>query len=111
MVQYRVGRGSDRPGGPARRGLTRGKAAGVTHVRPRGRLDVGQQLSQVVPVVVNPLVQEIAHPEMADLRVEASAREIAGLEPGNEGAAVPAERVELGGERLARALAVAPGPG
>jgi hypothetical protein len=80
-------------------------------VRPGGRLDVGQQLAQVVAIVMNPLVQEVAHSQVADLRMEASTREIADLELGNEGDAISAERLELGDERRPRTLAVASGPG
>jgi len=57
-------------------------------VRPGGRLDVREELAQVVAVVMDPLVDEVADPQVADLRVEASPREVVDLEPGNEGDAV-----------------------
>src|SRR4029077_17489217 len=65
-----------RAGGEA--GLGRRETASVAHMRPGGRLSVGEHLAQVVPIMVNPLVEQLVHPKPADLWMPAPALQIGG---------------------------------
>src|SRR5262245_39562630 len=75
--------------------LLAGKLLTVPHVGPGIGLDVGEDLLEMVPIVVNPLVEEIAHAQVADRGMLAAAPEIAGAEPADEGHAVLAQRREF----------------
>ena len=88
--------------------LTRGEAAGVAHVGPRERLDVGEQLTEMIPVMVDPLVEQVADGQKPDLRVVAPALEVGGAEAGDQGDAVPAEPGELVNERIRGLLKLPP---
>src|SRR5215469_14009608 len=65
---------------PAAEASGEGEALRVAHLRPHVRLHVGEDLADVVPIVVHPLVQHIAHAEIADLRVPSTALEGARVE-------------------------------
>jgi hypothetical protein len=77
-------------------------------MRPSGRLGVGEHLAQVVPIVVNPLVEQLVHPKPADLWMPAAALQIGGAKPGDQAGAVATQCVELGDQRRGWTLAVVP---
>src|SRR5262249_11214772 len=87
-----------------------GEALGVAHVGPDERLDVGQDLPEMVPVVVHPLVEEIADPQVPDARMLAAPAEVARLEAPDQAHAGLAEGRELAEEPIQLARAVAAGP-
>src|SRR5262249_34621650 len=84
---------------PARRAtsdLLAGELLRVPHVRPRPRLDVAEDLADVIPVVVDPFLEEVLDAEPAYLGVLAAPRQVAGLEPPDEGHAFRTHALELG---------------
>jgi hypothetical protein len=70
-------------------------------VGPGARLGVGQDLAEVIPVVVDPLVKQIADPKEADLRMSPAALEVGRAEAGYEGDALAAQAGQLVQERRA----------
>ena len=76
----------------------------------RERLDVGEQLTEMIPVMVDPLVEQVADGQKPDLRVVAPALEVGGAETGDQGDAVPQEPGELVNERRGVASTVPPNP-
>src|SRR5919199_1213174 len=60
-------------GGDARRSDAIVEQPGVAHLRPDARLAVRQQLPDVIAVVVDPLAQEVADPQLADPWVDPGA--------------------------------------
>src|SRR5437763_888376 len=92
-----------------RRRSARGEALAVAHVRPDVGLDVGQDLAEVVAVVMDPFVEEIADRQIADLRMVAAARQIRLAQALDETDAVVAKRGQLGEERAAVRVTVSAG--
>ena len=72
------------------------------------RLNVGQRLSKVVVVVVDPLVQDLAHSQPADLRMRAGSLELLGQEGSDELNALASQGLELREQLIWLAFAVAP---
>ena len=75
-------------------------------MRPCEGLDVRQHLTEVIPVVVNPFVEQVSHAQEADLRMAPAAPEVGGAETGDEGDALETKPGELVDERRGVALAV-----
>lgn len=86
--------------------LVSGESLGVPHVGPGVRLDVGQDLAQVIPVVMDPLVQQIAHSEATHLGMFTSSSEVSVAEVPDQLDARAAERAKLPEEVAGALLAV-----
>src|SRR5437868_13008699 len=83
----------------------------VPHVRPDAFLSDRQQLLGVIAVMRDPLMEEIADPELTRHRMRDAFCEIPGLERPHEGDAVIADAHELHPQALAHPLAVLPRTG
>src|SRR6266478_5153050 len=88
---------------PTRRGrppkttppLLSGELLRIAHVRPGPGLHIGEDLLDVVPVVVHPLLEEIFHAKPPDLGMLAAALEVGGGEAAHELDALRAHALEL----------------
>src|SRR5207253_10201654 len=78
--------------------LLSGELLRVTRVRPGPGLHVGEDLLDVVPVVVHPLLEEIGHAEPPDLGMLPAALEVGGGEAAHDLHALRAHALELGHE-------------
>jgi hypothetical protein len=65
----------------------------------------------MVPVVVDPFVEEIFDPQVSDRRMSAAAAKIGRAKPTDQGNALPAQTGELLGDSRRRTVAVAAGAG
>src|SRR5213592_3598681 len=83
----------------------------VPHGRPHVRLHVGQRLADVVPVVVDPFLEQVADPQEADLGVLAPTVEIGLAQTTHERDAVVPQPGEFIEQRGHRPRAVAPRAG
>src|SRR5438132_13008151 len=86
-----------------------GEALGVAHVRPHVGLDVRVGLTQVVAVVVHPLVEKVFDRQAGDLGMHASSIELPGLQRTDQVQACAAFWLELR-QQLARSPSGLPPP-
>src|SRR6266516_4745832 len=83
----------------------------VSHIRPHGSLDVRKNLSQVVGVVMDPLVQQVGHPQESDDRMHSTSLQIGVSEACGEISGLGPKRGKLADQLLRVSRAVLPSSG
>src|SRR3954454_24523619 len=84
------------------------ESPGVAHLSPDSTLGHGQQLPDMVSVVVDPFAKELVDAEGADVRVKAQAGKVLRSQAADKSDAVSPECREFGDEFGARAEVVVP---
>src|SRR5260221_7335891 len=105
-------RRSDRPGHQpndnARLEVLETEPAGVAHLRPDPRLGHGEELPDVIAIVMDPLAEQLVDAQRAHLRVDADTTHVGRTERPYERHAVKPKSPNLGRQLDARAQIVAP---